>query len=101
MNSKKIIYEYQNKFGSTLRLVQVQGHRQYPNILPEENILILIEIYDKYRNATASIAYPVEAQEKMWKAVFDVWIKPEKKAKYAEQFRKLIAEELQQAKLWK
>lgn len=93
--NEQLIYEYKDRYGNIIRLISIPGRRLYTGI--KNDRIILIEINDKYRGTVARIAYPVALQTKMWEAVFDVWEKPEKKAKYANTFMELIKKRLLQS----
>ena len=102
-NDRIEIYRYpqegRNPKGCVLRLISIPGQRQYIGEQYKVDRLILIEI-ENSKGEKLNIAYPVEAQKAMWEAVFNVWVKPEKKAKYAHEFKMFIEQKLQQAKLF-
>lgn len=98
-DDRKLIYEHPRfRDGTIARLFSVPGKRQYsPEIMAVDRIVVL-EI-EKPSGAKADVAYSITLQKELWKRVFEIWVKPEKKAKYAEEFKKFITEQLQQAKL--
>jgi hypothetical protein len=59
--------------------------------------IIFIELA---KNGTSiELPYSVKDQESLWELVFDVWVLPEKKIRYARRFFDLIKDKLLQAKL--
>jgi len=79
------------------------GRHFYPPEIAEKDKLLLIKLVKiicaNGKTIAISIEYPYRDPdlEKMWECMFDVWVKPNKKYKYAEKFRKLISKKLLQA----
>ena len=97
MVDEKDLWKYRDHYGNVVKLISIPGRRTYAGI--KNDRIILLEINDKYRGTVARMAYPVVLQMAMWEAVYNVWEKPEKKAKYAKTFDELIHKKLQQDKM--
>lgn len=79
-------------------LVAYPGQRHYPDEEIRKNDR-RIHLEMAQGDIRLSLAYKTDMQFDMWRAVFRVWVKPEKKAKYVEQLQVLIGKELAQAQL--
>ena len=90
-----------------LSLIATDGNKPYPWAIKKDDALILLEIRAPQVcpschytfEASNRIAYTIDNQLEMWKAIFNVKVLSSAKLKYADKFKALINDELLQTKL--
>lgn len=77
----------------------------YQGEIAEKHRLLIVKLIKELQiNGNSVIVsmefpYSIPDLEAMWECMFNVWVKPEKKANYAKRFQSLINNKLRQAKL--
>lgn len=84
-----ILYREQNSAGAILRLRWILGQRTYSEHIMTTDKIILLEL--EYNSTIVNIAYSDKAPEQIWKALYDVFVLPQKKLWYLRRMKSLLA----------